>query len=192
VRVNAGPTVSELCDAPEALTDSIELNAAEARARRIKADAAFCRRLVDAHIAVWTRRPESPHLEDQLYSGGFPSPDNERRMSDFHSVSGRTECLEILAAFDDPRLRAFAARLVHSERRSWLGETERRAADLELAQRLTDDIDGGPLTLGAAMAEIDRLTADGTADPLCLLPGYRRWLEMRAAGVAAFLAEHAL
>lgn len=190
VRVNAGPAVGELCEAPASLAESVDLDVAEARARRIKDDPVFCRRLVGAHVAVWTRRLESPHVEDQLYSGGFPSPDNERRMADFHAASDRTECLEILSALDDPRLQAFASRLVHSERRSWLDKAERHAADLRLARRLTEESPGGALTLNAAMAEVDRLTADGMADPLGLLAEYRGWLAARAARVERFLAEH--
>ena len=190
VRVNAGPTVGGLCDAPDALREAVDLEAAEVRARRVKADAELCGRLIAAHVAVWTRRPESPHPEEQLYSGGFPSPEDERRMSSFHEA-GRADCLKIVTAFDDPRLRTFGLRLVHSERRSWLDEAERGAADLRLAKHLVQEATDGPLTVSRAIEEIDFLTATSVTDPQGILPGYRGWLAGRAARIETFLGEHA-
>lgn len=184
--VNAAPTITPLWDASDHLLGGLDPSLAEDRARVLKLDETICKRLSAIHAKAWPELPQSPHVEEQLYSGQFPGPHDEARRAAFHNA-GRAECLELIDAFDDPRLKTFARRLLHIERRSWLDEADRRKFDHDLADRLVEDR-GGALTLGGALELVDDLIGAGAEDPLAILPSYRAWLDKRARDVAAFKA----
>jgi exodeoxyribonuclease-1 len=186
--INGAPTLTAIWDAPEMLLDGIEADVAEDRARRFKDAPDLCARLIEVYTASWTDGEASPHPEDRLYSDRFPCDDDKYRMSSFHEAS-RKERLEIVAAFEDPRLQTFGRRLIHSNHRSWLSDEAKLQEDLDLADRITVER-GGALTLGSALAHLDKLVADGADDPLALLPSYRIWLAERIARIDEFRARH--
>lgn len=184
--INAAPTLTSLWDASDHLLGGLDPSVAEDRARALKLDRLLCERLSDIHAKARPEKPQSPHVEEQLYSGQFPAPADEARRAAFHSAE-RVECLELIDAFDDPRLKMFALRLLHMERRSWLNEADRRKCDQDLADRLVEER-GGALTLAGALHLVDDLIGASAEDPLAILPAYRVWLNKRARDVVAFRA----
>jgi exodeoxyribonuclease I len=132
VRINAAPTLTALYDAPEMMLDGIDIHAIEARARRVKDDPALCSRLVLSYTL--TREPRAPslHAEERLYDG-FPGPQDEARMLEFHDADWRDR-LSIVQHLDDDRLRLFGLRLLYFEACSVLPEDIRLELERALEQ----------------------------------------------------------
>ncbi len=184
LRVNGAPTLSDLYDAPGHLLNGVDAAVAEERARRFKGDAALCRRLIGLYTEAWKDDADSPHPELRLYSGGFPNRDDEGRTFEFHKASWARRT-EIVAEFEDQRLKAFGQRLIYGQHRALLDEAARREADLDLADRLMEER-GGALTLPGALAATEALLADDFGDPNGLLADYRDYLVSRTAKVTEF------
>jgi exodeoxyribonuclease-1 len=183
LRINSAPTLTALYDAPEVMLDGVDIDAIEARARRVKDDPALCSRLVSAYISTREPRTPSRHAEERLYDG-FPGPQDEARMVEFHDADWGDR-LSIIQCFDDERLRFFGLRLLYFEARSVLPETLRLELECALSGRLVDD-DAGGLTLEQALREIDETPSDGASDAGGLLADYRTYLVGRIARVADF------
>jgi exodeoxyribonuclease-1 len=120
LRTNAAPTLTALHEASAMMLDGVEIDAIEARARRVKDDRALCTRLASAYAATREARTPSLCVEERLYDG-FPGPDDESRMAAFHDASW-PEALAIVQRFDDERLRVFGLRLMYFEARSTLAQ----------------------------------------------------------------------
>ncbi len=186
LRINAAPTLTALYDAPEVMLDGVDIDAIEARARRMKDDPALCSRLVSAYTSTREPRPPSRHVEERLYDG-FPGPQDEARMVEFHDADWGDR-LSIIQSFDDERLRFFGLRLLYFEARSVLPEALRLELERALSGRLVDD-DAGGLTLEQALREIDETPSDGASDAGRLLADYRTYLVGRMARVTDFRAK---
>lgn len=189
LRTNAAPCVAATWDAPESWRAACDLETAEARAQWLKAHPDFIERLKSVYTSQWAVRPQSPHPEERLYQDGFPGPADEARMVKFHDSDSQRR-VQIVEAFDDPRLRAFGQALIYGEHRSALTEQGRLSADLDLAARLTEER-GGSLTLPAALALADGLT-QSDRDPDELLSSYRAWASERLVRATDFKASHPL
>lgn len=183
LRVNAAPALAMSWDTPSDWVrgDIVE---AERRADWLRENPAFGARVASVHAARWAAREPSQHAELQLYDG-FPNDGDQALMAEFHD-SGKDRRREIVGLFDDKRLRVFGRRLLHMEQRSAFTDQERRAADLDLAQRLLLERDG-PLTLSGARAVVDEMTGSGLENGDDVLRGYALWLDARLAKVSAFL-----
>lgn len=186
LRINAAPTLTALYDAPEVMLDGVDIDAVEARARRMKGDPALCTRLVTAYTSTREPRPPSRHAEERLYDG-FPGPQDEARLVEFHDVDW-TDRLAIVQSLDDERLRFFGLRLLYFEARSVLPEALRLELDRALSGRLVDAAAGG-LTLEQALRAIDEAPSDDACDAGGLLADYRSYLIGRMERVAAFRAK---
>jgi exodeoxyribonuclease I len=186
LRINAAPTLTALYDAPEAMLGGVEIDAIEATARRVKADPALCSRLVSVYISTREPRTPSRHVEERLYDG-FPSPQDEARMVEFHDADWGDR-LSIIQSFDDERLRFFGVRLLYFEARPVLPEARRLELERALSGRLVDD-DAGGLTLEQALREIDETSSGGASDAGGLLADYRTYLVGRIARVTDFRAK---
>lgn len=184
--VNAAPALAALWEAPESMIGGLDVDLLELRARELQGDAALRTRIIEAARAQWSARSPSPHPEEQLYDGGFPCAEDEQRMREFHEAE-RLDRTRLAEQFEDPRLKVFARRLVHSEHRGGLDQAARLKGDLILAQRLLDH--DGALTLAAAARLIDEMTAAGASDPHGLLQEYLGWLAARRLRVEAFLGQ---
>ena len=187
LRINAAPTLTALYDAPEVILDGFDIDAIEARARRVKDNPALCSRLVSAYTSTRVPRAPSRHAEERLYDG-FPGPQDEARMVEFHDADWGDR-LSIVQRFDDERLRFFGVRLLYFEARSVLPEALRLELERALSGRLVDD-DAGGLTLEQALREIDETPGDRAADAGGLLADYRTYLVGRMARVTDFRAKH--
>lgn len=186
IRTNAAPTLTALYDAPEVMLNGIDIDAIEARARRVKDDPVLCSRLVSAYISTREPRTPSPHAEERLYDG-FPGPQDEARMVAFHNADWRDR-LSIVQSFDDERLRLFGLRLLYVEARSVLPEALRHELERALSGSLIDN-DAGGLTLEQALREMDETPGDGASDADGLLADYRTYLVGRMARVTDFRAK---
>lgn len=184
-RVNSAPTLTAFFDAPEHMLAGSSIDRLEEQARRVKADAHLCARLVAAYIAVREPYPLSPHLEERIYNG-FPGPEDERRMNAFHKAPW-SDRLNIAQDLQDERLRWFALRLLYSEARGVLPATIRAEIEHRLANQMAGD-GSGCLTYELALAETDKLIWEG-ADHDGLLSRYRIYLQDRSARAAAFRAQ---
>lgn len=184
-RVNASPTLTAFFDAPEHMLDVGLIDHIENQAQRVKADAHLCARLLTAYVASREPYPLSPHLEERIYNG-FPRPDDERRMRDFHQASW-PDRLAIVQSLEDERLRWFGLRLMYSEARGVLPPMVKAEIEHRLADQLTGD-GSGCLTYDLALAETDKLM-EGGADHDGLLSRYRAYLQDRSARAAAFRAQ---
>lgn len=186
--INAAPALCELWSAPDEFLNGLDLDTAEARARRVKDDPELCARLVAIYTGQWGEKEPSPHPEELLYVGKFPSDEDRMRRATFHD-SAPNKRMEIVSRLQDPRLVHFGRQLIYSEHRGALPQEERLAADLALVERLLDAPDG-PLTLPSALALIDTVL-ETESDPAGLLDDYRAWLTDRIAKTRAFRAMHA-
>jgi len=185
LRVNASPTLTAFFDAPEHMLDGGLIDHIENQARRIKADAHLCARLLTAYVDSREPYPLSPHLEQRIYNG-FPGPDDERRMRDFHQASW-SDRLAIVQGLEDERLRWFGIRLMYAEARGVLPEATRIEIEHRLAEQLAGD-GSGCLTYGLALAETEKLMEEG-ADHDGILSRYRIYLQDRSARASALSAQ---
>lgn len=183
--VNGAPTLTALWEAAAPMLGSLDVDLVERRARDLRDDTSLRARIIEAYTAGWTARTPSTHPEGRLYEGGFPGLADQGRMREFHQASPLARAC-IAEHFDDPRLAAFARRLVYAENRGSLDEASRLKGDLILAQRLLNG--GGGLSLAAAMVLVDDLLAGGSEEQVALLAEYRTWLADRHRRIEAFLA----
>lgn len=186
LRINAAPTLTALYDAPEVMLDGLDLDAIEARARRLKDDPALCAKLVSAYTSTREPRIPSRHAEERLYDG-FPGPQDEARLLEFHDADW-TDRLPIVQSLNDERLRFFGFRLLYFEARSILPEALRLELEYALSGRLID-ADAGGLTLEQALRAIDEASSDDASDAGELLADYRSYLVGRMARVTDFRAK---
>lgn len=185
LRINAAPTLTALHEAPELMLNGGASEEMEARGQRIKTNPSLCARLVAAYIASRKPYQPSPHVEGRLYDG-FPGPDDEARMAEFHDVSW-PDAFSISQRFDDERLRVFGSRLVYFEARSALAEGVRRDLERALTDRLIDE-GGGGLTLSQALSATEEILNDTESDPPDILVDYRKYLIDRMARVKEYRA----
>ena len=122
-------------------------------------------------------------LEERLYDG-FPGPQDEARMVEFHDADWGDR-LSIVQSFDDERLRLFGLRLLYFEARSVLPEALKLELERALSGRLVDD-DAGGLTLEQALREIDETRSDAGSDAGELLADYRTYLLKRITRVTDY------
>lgn len=186
LRINAAPTLTALHDAPEVMLDGLDLDAIEARARRLKDDPALCAKLVSAYTSTREPRIPSRHAEERLYDG-FPGPQDEARLLEFHDADW-TDRLPIVQSLNDERLRFFGFRLLYFEARSILPEALRLELEYALSDRLID-ADAGGLTLEQALRAVDEASSDDASDAGELLADYRSYLVGRMARVTDFRAK---
>jgi exodeoxyribonuclease I len=125
------------------------------RARILQDDESLRHRLLEAHAATWKGYPPSPYLEEQIYDA-FASPEDEARMEHFHGVDW-PQRPSLVPAFDDPRLRQLALRLICLEHPEVLDEPSRPSCERAIATRLTPHQKVPWTTLPMALEELDRI-----------------------------------
>src|SRR3546814_6247490 len=104
---------SDVCssDLTETMLAGADIDDLEGRARSIKENSALRSRIIETLVATRAPRSPSTHVEGQIYEG-FPGPDDEIRMANFHNV-GWGDAAAIVQEFDDERLRIFGRRLIY-------------------------------------------------------------------------------
>ncbi len=119
--------------------------------------------------AVYQGQQRQPATDPDLmlYSGGFFSDADRRRMEQLHHLPP-LELAQAQPRFDDPRL---ATLLFRMRARSWpetLTETEREDWDAWRFERLTDPDAGGSITIDDFEQRIADLRGEHAADRRCL------------------------
>lgn len=185
LRINAAPTLTAFYDAPGLMLNGADIDELEDRARRIKEDAAFRSRVISLYLAARESRSPSLHVEGQIYDG-FPGPDDERRIANFHDASWQ-EALAIVQDLDDERLRIFGRRLIYFDGRSVLPSDLKLVVERDLTDRLVDAA-AGDFTLQQALEETERLLNSEGADVDGILLNYRSYLINRIERVTEFRA----
>ncbi|MAC10896.1 MAG: exodeoxyribonuclease I [Sphingorhabdus sp.] len=183
VKVNGAPIITTL-DTVDEIMPGLDLSAARRRAERYRSSGDFAARLIGIYTADWQSRDASPFAEACLYSGGFIQDEDLAIARDFHRVNW-PDRMAIAARFPDARLRSLAERLCHIYARAHLPQEICRSADLALADRLLD-AQGGPRTLGEALAATDELLASASSEDADLLSDFKGYLVEREARVRAF------
>ena len=108
-------------------------------------------------------RSPSKHVEQQIYDG-FPSSSDQNAMHLFHTLPWHQRSV-LVDAFQDPRLRYLGNRLLFLERPETLSPTYRKTCQKAVLQRLTATADAPWRTIPTALAEIDRMLKETSANP---------------------------
>ena len=129
--------------------------------------------------------PAPVHLEQMLYSGGFPTPNDQQLMVQFHRAPW-SERLSILGQIDDERLKHFGYRVIFNDSPKTLGTTMHEALKQRLNERLLHKGDVPWVTVNKALAEIQKLRPAAVGRAVHILDEYRNYLEaLKAIPVAA-------
>jgi exodeoxyribonuclease-1 len=159
VKLNGSPLLGTLEDAPAELLMGNTPDELRSRATAVRSDQAFMDRLIQASEPPAEGREPSPHVEQQLYEGGFWSDHDSRLLDRFHASDWETRMV-IAGSLEDRRLKRLARRLVFFERPDLLAEDERISMSEELARRRMGQsaVPGPWLTVPKALEDLDSLS----------------------------------
>jgi len=187
VRTNAAPTLWAIHDATqEHLAPFENEDQVLEQVSQLRKDTAFLERLRKAAQAAEPTYPPSAYVEEQLYEGGFPSPQDETLMQRFHTALWE-ERPALAMQLSDARYRRLALRLIYLERPDLLGIKQRCAVDVRLRKRLLSPLDAIVpwRSIPAAQHDVQTLLASGLdADDLASQLRYSSYLEERADELA--------
>lgn len=161
VKLNGSPLLAPLDAAPPELLGDHSIDDLRARAKEVQSDAGFMARLVAASEPSGDEREPSPHVEQQLYEGGFWSDNDGRLLDRFHESDWDTRIM-IAGALEDRRLRQLARRLIYFERPDLLSSEHRSRLDDEIKLRRLGQsaITGDWLTASKALADLEKMMPD--------------------------------
>lgn len=155
LRLNTAPLLIPLYEAASEIMDGRSEEDYLRRARKIRENGELVTRLKGAAMSAERVYPDSCHVEEQIYSGEFPSDEQADLMLEFHAVDW-SQRREVAAQFEDPRHRTLAKRLLFLERPDLLSADHKERILAEVARRRRGEADPQPacLTLPEAEAEI--------------------------------------
>lgn len=176
LKANGAPLLCPLYEAPADLMNGVSEEEFVRRAKALREDQELCQRIVAACEVNEKTYDPSPHVEQQLYEGGFWGDADGALMARFHTVPWE-ERLDISIQFEDRRLKRVARRLIYFERPDLLPEAERQAMKDEISRRMlgTSSQSGPWMTVPGALAELDELLSASGGGSL-LLATYRDYL----------------
>ena len=175
VRLNKMPIIFAIDD--PLIAKHIPRNVMElvGRVRPLLSDIDFCDRMMKAADLRQDRFPESPHVEQQLYSGGFISDADAAKLAEFHRAEPRLK-MDIVAYINDARLRKLATRVVYEEWPAALSAATREHLDVEVSARLHAS-DASPwTTFASAFRDIEKLMPTANEKSEAILREYRQYL----------------
>ena len=163
IRLNAQPAIltreALLDETVERNPEDIDDYTIEARAISISLAQHFRDNVAEAMQLLQRRYIPGPYIEEQLYSGGFPSFADKRLASRFHRITDWRQRLALVNEFDDARLRTHALRLVYAEAPRALPSPALDELHDWTRERLLSLGDGLPwLTIHSACDELASLT----------------------------------
>jgi len=189
IRTNAAPTLWALYEATqEQLAPFKNEDEVLEQVSRIQEDRLFLERLRKAAQAAEPTYPPSTQVEEQLYKGGFPPPQDEALMQRFHAAPW-DERPGLALQISDARYRQLARRLIYLERPHLLGPEQRCAIDGAVRKRLLSPLDATVpwRSIPVAQRNLETLLAgDLEGDALANQLRYSKYLKERADA----LAEH--
>lgn len=187
VRTNAAPTLWALYDATrEHLAPFENENEVLDYVGQLRGDRPFLERLRKAAQAAEPTYLPSDHVEEQLYQGGFPLPQDEEIMLRFQAAPW--EARPALAArLGDARYRRLALRLIYLEQPRLLSPERRNAALKEIGKRLLSPLSAMVpwRSIPAAQREIKTLLSNGLqGDDIAKQLRYSEYLKERSEELA--------
>lgn len=158
LRLNAAPLLLPLYEASADVLDGRSEDEYRDRALAVRENKALAARLLDAALAGEHVYADSPHVEEQIYAGNFPSDEEAATRQRFHDVDWPLR-REIAAQFTDPRHRALAVRLFYLERPELLSGDQRLRMSSAIARRRKGEAEVQPacLTVSEALTELEGL-----------------------------------
>ena len=179
LKANAVPILMPDDEAPKsAPTWQVSLECLRARADRLRGDEALRQRLVVAFERTLSERETGIHVEQQIYDG-FVVQADEERMERFHRLPWK-ERIELVSAFEDPRLRELGKRLIYNEYPDVLDDDLRRRYDSELAARILGSDEDVPWrTLPQALEQAEDQLRVAEASERKFLEEHRDYLKCR-------------
>ena len=85
------------------------------RANKIKAKESFIEKVIDIYNNIEYENSNKIHIEEQIYTEGFPSAIDKDRFTQFHNAKTYEERINISQTFDDIRYKEFAKRICAQE-----------------------------------------------------------------------------
>jgi len=160
VRTNAQPILMPFTEAPDAMGEEpLPIEELGERARMIKTNADFRRRVGAALANRYPEKDPSPHVEQQIYDG-FASSADKALMQRFHDVPWEDR-FGVAMDMADPRMRRIAQRLIYFEKPEVLPEKSRAALGHEIHSRLNAHDDVLPWrTVADAQRELAKLQSE--------------------------------
>lgn len=184
IKANAIPGIIDGDEAhPYSKLSDMSFDLVEARAERLANDPDLKQRLLNCYIDSLPEYGISPHVEENLYSGNFPSNEDRQRMVEFHEVDWKDR-YEIVCQIQDERFRRLGEWLIYCEAPNFLSN-ERQ----EFWQRFTSDRllgQGEPckvLTLPKAIQQADDLLQSAVEPKRTLLLEHREHLVSQFQGL---------
>ena len=165
IKLNAQPAIlpreALLDETLERLSDEVDDYTIEARAVSIALARGFQNTVAEAMQIVQEHSSQpGTYVEEQLYSGGFPSFSDTRLAALFHRMSDWRQRLALVNEFEDARLRTHSLRLVYTEAPGALPAPVLDEMHDFTRERLLSLDDGLPfLTIHSACEELQALAA---------------------------------
>ena len=164
IRLNAQPAFlpreALLDETVERGPDHIDDYTIEARAISISLAHQFQDNVAEAMQLLQRRYIPGPYIEEQLYSGGFPSFADKRLAARFHRITDWRQRLALINEFGDARLRTHALRLIYCEAPGALPSPVLDEMHDWTRERLLSLDDNLPfLTIHSACEELESITA---------------------------------
>lgn len=187
VVANAQPMLFEFGHGGAVIVDSLPLEEYRARARRIRDDHGFVARLAAVLGRQFSDRAAAPEPEEQIYDRFITKPD-QAHCRRWHEIDWEQRDRFAQALIDDPRLKAFARRMVFEAAPATMAPNDRAAMKAWLVDRLLTDIDRPWTTIPAARRRLAELAA--ACDPadgerLRHIGEIAAWLDVKSASLNA-------
>ena len=125
---------------------------------------------------------EFEHIEQMIYSGGFPSKDDRNLMADFHRIDSAKERIKICRNITDERHRLFAERLICQFYPQDAPEDMMSRYQSLITQRLNEEGPWG--SMSKVMSELDiMLEEDNSPNAQSILEDTKNFLTQRSISI---------
>lgn len=180
LKTNAGPCIAPMSAASDNMWGDLTPAAAQTAVQRLQSDVALRQRLIRVATSAREAFPESPHVEEQLYSAFIPDRDTQL-MNAFHATPWNDR-VAIVDALEDRRLRYYGFRLVYERHPELLRDEIRAFFATHDRERLMDATGMAKWgTLHAALQEITETRVDCSGEVSNMLDEYEIYLRERIA-----------
>lgn len=180
IKTNAAPALAAIDEAPAHMLGALDMDTILARAAKLRGDEELKSRLLDAVAAGAPEYEDLPHVEEQLYGGGFVGQGDQELMRQFHDV-GWPARVGLVEQLQDARLRYHGRRLIFEFQSDLLAPHHRQEMKSLMWERMlmVEAPKGKWTSLYGALAETDQMLA--TCDPAeqAMLTALREHLAQR-------------
>ena len=176
LRASSQPIMMSADVAPENVKAlSVPADELRRRVAVIQDDKDFHARVGQAQALRFADKEPSPHIEQRLYDS-FLGDADQALMAQFHDVDW-SDRVALTGRIEDPRVKAFAHRLIYFERPDLLPADRRAELDAWRAKRALSEDESVPwMTVRKALREADDLLQNAAADERALLGAVKDFL----------------